>query len=253
MRMLFKLMGFAMKILLIIIALVLGSCSEIENLKNNIYVEGNYWHFALETHAKTGDSVKLYTQIDEEDNSRKGELINKWVYYSSFYPDGNLLSEKYSTSEVSILKIELSTPRLTDEQFWSLLPSLQIDKSLKANESDEKTFSIKKWETSSKSYDEEGNLIDDIENAKSEPKTTKYPYELKYLGKSFYSNPVVNDSCEHYQINFTYNVEGDKYNGSKFLYDYYFHEKYGFVSIKINVGNSEFYEMNLKEKRLKKE
>ncbi|MCO5251929.1 MAG: hypothetical protein M9949_10995 [Candidatus Kapabacteria bacterium] len=242
-----------MKILLIILAFILGSCSEIENLKNNIYVEGNYWHFALETHDKTGDSVKLYTKIDKEENSRKGELIIKWQYYSSFYPNGNPEREYVAASEVSILKIELSTPSLTDEQFWSLLPRLQIDKSLKANESDEKTFSIKKWETSSKSYDEEGNLIDDVDNAKSEPQKIEYPYELKYLGKSFSSNPVVNDSCEHYQISFTYNVDGDKYNGAKFLYDYYFHEKYGFVYIKINVGNSEFYEMNLKEMKLKKE
>jgi hypothetical protein len=147
----------------------------------------------------------------------------------------------------------LATPRFGNEQFWSLLPSLQIDKSLKQNESDEKTFSIKNWGTASKSYDEEGNLIDDVDNTKSKPETTKYPYELKYLGKSLYSNPVVNDSCEHYQISFTYNVDGDKYNGTKVLYDYYFHEKYGFVYIKINVGNSEFYEMNLKEMKLKQE
>lgn len=239
-----------MKYLILILTLFLISCSDISNFNNTIYVDGNYWHFDLESYEKSGDSVKLYTKIDDEDNSTKGELINKWVYYASFYPNGNPEREYKATTKVSILKIELSIPRFGDEQFWSLLPSLQIDKSLKQNESDEKTFSSKILGTFSKSYDEEGNLIDDVDNTKSEPKKIKYPYELKFLGKSFYSNPIVQDSCEHYQISFTYNVDGDKYHGIKFLYDYYFHEKYGFVYIKINVGNSEYYEMNLKKMKL---
>lgn len=239
-----------MKYLMIILTFFLISCSEIDYFKNTIYVDGNYWHFDLDTHDKSGDSVKLYTKIDDENNSSKGELINKWQYYASFYPNGNPQSEYISTSEVSILKIELSIPRFGNEQFWSLLPKLQIDNSLKPNESDNKTHSIKNWGTLSKSYDEEGNLIDNVDYAKSEPITTKYPYDLKYLGKSFYAYPVVQDSCEHYQISFTYQVEGDKYNDTKFLYDYYFHEKYGFVYIKINVSESEFYEMNLKEMKL---
>ncbi len=234
-----------MKFILTAIILVIVSCSEIDYFKNDIFIDGNYWVFTLDNHIQRGDSVMLYTLLGDNNSTFAGKLINKWVYYASFYPDGSIKTEYGPISEVTSFKLELSFPKLGDEEFWSYLPPLQIDKNLKINQSSSKKLSYKTSKMITKYFDEEGNPLE--EKTDSETQRIEYPYELKYLGEVFYQNPLISDSCRHYQISFIYKKINDKHNETNIAYNYYFHEKFGFVYIRIDIGDSEFYEMNLRD------
>ena len=238
-----------MKYLSLLLLLLLVSCSENELFKNDIFNNGDVWKYSLETHPESADSniinpkyadstiLILYTEIYDSENFYKthnyndsvtitgdiseldGELVNRWVEY---YPVKDKKANN-TTSTIKVTKVELYFPSLGDEVLWYNLPKLQIDGSLEVNETEEDELSYKN----------------------SDGEEIQYPYTLKYLGKVYYSNPVVKDSCDHYQIDFIFKGNDKKYNGKKCSLNYYFHEEHGFVYIKLNIGTSEYYKLEV--------
>lgn len=232
-----------MKYLTIVLVLLFVSCSETEIIENNIFSNGNYWRYRLDTHDKRGDSIELFTKIEVENNEFHNKLVNEWVYKVSFYSNSSIKSHFGPKYEVSSKKLELSSPILNNDYFWHFLPKLQVDKSLNPNSSSKLKMVYKKNTSIIKNYDVNGKQLE--ENKKSELSNIEYPYTLIYLGKVYYSNTLIKDSCDHFQIRFNFPMKFRELPKENFILDYFFHDKFGFVFIRINKGETDYFEMNV--------
>lgn len=232
-----------MKLSSILLILLCISCGK-PNSQNKLYNVGNSWVYELNSDSKTGDSVKLKIK------SKDGEVVYEWNYKESFHPNGKVNKENTTGRTLPIFGNKLQIVSLSSDDFWEFLPDIIADNSMKINEVVEDEVNYKKGDIKIKNYDENGKLID-TKYKKSEGGTINYPFILKRLNNIYYSNEKVKDSCQHYIINFKYKVQGSNFYNTDIAYDYYFNEKYGFVYIKINVGNSKYYELEVKDFKIK--
>lgn len=238
-----------MNYLKIALLLFIISCSESNKLDNHIFREGNYWKYVLDSKLKTGDSIELYTKLENRGSDFQGKLINEWVYKESFYSNGIVKTQNGPVSLVQFDKVELETPILSNEFFWIYLPKLQVISSLLPKVSITKRLSFNNNKIMTKNFDVNGNLLNSNLN-ETKPYNIDYTYKLTLIGKVYYANNLVNDTCDHYQMKFTFKGNDTIFNDINFLYDYYFHDKFGFVYIKIGIGESDYYEMNVKDLKI---
>lgn len=186
--------------MIFLIAVMIFSCSEY-----NPHKEGDKRIYSLTSGSTTKDSVILLTTYDSDN-----DLVNIWRYVS-YFPNGNVKTEYESQSDVSSFPIQLSNPSLDGNEGWKYLPDLEVLGLVSKGDVKEKKQELRNTGADS---------------------TISYPYYLKYNGKEYYSNQLVEDSCLSFSITFK------KPNNNKI--DYLYKEDLGFVYISYNLDNSRY-------------
>jgi len=178
-----------------------------------LFKAGRVWTYTIERNNDTIETIQMTIILD----SSKSELISKWIYIKNkndSFPIEFLSLRRINTNSISLFKqnrvISIGPPNLNTSPSSIYFPNLYFQTPFKKGEIIKNTYNY--------------NIHNGNENIK------KLEYEVENLGRIYYANALVQDSCWKLEENYF----GESIAGAVI---YYFHDTLGFVFIEYKFNN----------------